>query len=73
MNLGIDPRAFFYTIFRGTDQIVLPYEYILVMIFFSFGLIQVKDFAKFFTVKMVLNIIFIVAIMIPWWNLIGLL
>jgi len=73
ISLGIDPRAFFYTIFQGTDQIILPYEYILVLIFFSFGLITVKDFAKFFSVKMVLNIIFIVVIMIPWWNLIGLL
>jgi len=73
MSLGIDPRAFFYTIFQGTDQIIMPYEYILVLIYFSFGLITIKDFAKFFSVKMVLNIIFIVVIMVPWWNLIGLL
>jgi len=73
MSLGIDPRAFFYTIFQGTDQIVMPYEYILVLIYFSFGLITIKDFAKFFSVKMVLNIIFVIVIMVPWWNLIGLL
>ena len=73
IGLGIDPRAIFYTIFQGTDQILLPYEYILVLIFFSFGLIRVKDFVKFFSIKMVLNIIFIIAIMIPYWKLIGLL
>lgn len=73
MGLGIDPRAIFYTIFQGTDQIVMPYEYILVLIFFSFGLITVKDFAKFFSVKMVFNLIFVIVIMVPWWNLIGLL
>ncbi len=73
MSLGIDPRAFFYTIFQGTDQIAMPYEYILVLIFFSFGLITVKDFAKFFSVKMLLNIVFIIVIKVPWWNLIGLL
>ncbi len=73
MSLGIDPRALFYTIFQGTDQIILPYEYILVLIYFSFGLITIKDFAKFFSVKMVLNIIFVVVIMVPWWNMIGLL
>ena len=73
MSLGIDPRAFFYTIFQGTDQIILPYEYILVLIFFSFGLIRVKDFAKYFSVKMLFNIIFIVVIMIPYWKLIGLI
>jgi sodium-dependent dicarboxylate transporter 2/3/5 len=73
ISLGIDPRAFFYTIFQGTDQIILPYEYILVLIFFSFGLIRVKDFARFFSVKMVFNIIFIAVIMVPYWKLIGLL
>lgn len=73
MDLGIDPRAFFYAIFQGTDQILLPYEYILVLVFFSFGLITVKDFAKFFSVKMVLSIIFVAVVMVPWWNLIGLL
>jgi di/tricarboxylate transporter len=73
INLGVDPRTFFYTIFHATDQILLPYEYILVLIFFSFGLIRVSDFAKFFSIKMVFNIIFIVVIMVPYWKLIGLL
>ena len=73
ISLGIDPRAFFYTIFQGTDQIILPYEYILVLIFFSFGLIRVRDFARFFSIKMVFNIVFITVIMVPYWKLIGLL
>ena len=66
-------EAVFYTIFQGTDQIILPYEYILVLIFFSFGLIRVRDFARFFSIKMVFNIVFITVIMVPYWKLIGLL
>lgn len=73
LNLGIDPVAFFYTIFQGVDQIVLPYEYALVLIFFSFGLINIKDFVKMFSLKMFLNLIFIVGILIPWWKLVGLI
>jgi solute carrier family 13 (sodium-dependent dicarboxylate transporter), member 2/3/5 len=73
INLGIDPRTFFYIIFHAVDQIVLPYEYVLVLIFFAYGLIRIKDFAKFFSIKMGLNIIYIAVILIPYWKLIGLL
>lgn len=62
MILSVDPRTFYYTIFYATDQILLPYEYILILIFFSFGLMRVVDFVKFFGIKMVCNIIFVVVV-----------
>ncbi|RYD04905.1 hypothetical protein N752_12015 [Desulforamulus aquiferis] len=37
LKLDINPMAFYYTIFHGCDQIIMPYEYALVLIFFSFG------------------------------------
>lgn len=72
-SLGIDPMAFYYTIFQGTDQIIFPYEYVLYLIFFSFGLIGLRDFMKIFALKMVLNIVFLIAVLVPYWMLIGLL
>jgi solute carrier family 13 (sodium-dependent dicarboxylate transporter), member 2/3/5 len=50
----------------------LRYEYVLVLIFFAYGLIRIKDFAKFFSIKMGLNIVYISVILIPYWKLIGL-
>ena len=72
-SLGIDPMAFYYAIFQGTDQIIFPYEYILYLVFFSFGLIGIKDFMKIFSLKMALNIVFLLGVLIPYWKLIGLL
>ncbi|AET66910.1 di-/tricarboxylate transporter [Desulfosporosinus orientis DSM 765] len=73
INLGMNPLPIFYTIFQGIDQIVMPYEYALVLIFFSFGLIRLKDFIKIFSLKMVLNLVFLVVVMYPYWKLLGLL
>ncbi|MFZ5943509.1 MAG: SLC13 family permease [Bacillota bacterium] len=73
LKLGIDPLAFFYTIFHGVDQIIFPYEYVLYLIYFAFGLIHIKDFMKIFAVKMVTSIVLILAVLIPYWKLIGLL
>nr|WP_277995545.1 SLC13 family permease [Desulfitibacter alkalitolerans] len=73
LDLGINPVVIYYTIFHGVDQIILPYEYVLYLIFFTFGLIRLTDFMKIFGIKMVLNLIFLLVILIPYWKLIGLL
>jgi di/tricarboxylate transporter len=73
LSVDINPFSFYYVINMATNQIILPYEYALVLIYFSFGLIRLQDFVKFFSIKMVFNIIFIVLIMIPYWKFIGLI
>jgi len=73
LNLGIDPLAFYYTIFHGVDQIIFPYEYALYLVYFSFGLIHIKDFMKIFSIKMLTSIILILFVLIPYWKLIGLI
>ena len=73
LSVGINPEAMWMTILHGSDQIILPYEYPLYMLFFSYGLMSMKDFSKFFSVKMVINLIFLLLFFIPYWNLIGFL
>lgn len=73
MNLGINPDAMFMVIYHGVDQIIMPYEYALYLIFVSFGLIRLGDFIKLCSVKMVVNLIFVMVILIPYWRLIGFL
>ena len=60
-------------IYHGVDQIIMPYEYALYLIFVSFGLIRLGDFIKLCSVKMVVNLIFVMVILIPYWRLIGFL
>ena len=52
---------------------MVPDEYAIYLIYFSFGMLTMKDFVKFFSTKMVLAFIFLVVLVIPYWTLIGLL
>lgn len=73
VDFGINPAALYFFIQYAVDQIVLPYEYVLYLIFFSFGLISMKDFAKAFATKSIVAAIFFFAVVMPYWKLIGLL
>lgn len=70
-QLGINPMAVYYIMMNGCDQIIMPYEYALYLIFFSVGLIRMKDFMQILGVKMLLNFVVVFALLIPFWNLIG--
>lgn len=73
MQIGLNPMALYLLIAAASDQIILPYEHVLYLIFFSFGMIHTKDFAKFMGIKMAVNAIFIFALNIPWWKFTGFL
>lgn len=72
-DMQIDARPVIYTMFNGLDQILMPYEYALYMICFSYGLIHIKNFIKAFGIKMILNLVYIFVVAVPYWMLIGLL
>ena len=48
-----------------------PYEITNALLMFSFGMISMKDTIKFFTVKMIISIIFVVVFVIPLFQTIG--
>ena len=73
VSLGINPLAMYFTMYQATDQILLAYEYALYMIFFGYNVIATRDFVKYFAVKMVLNLLFVIALLIPFWKFIGFL
>lgn len=72
---GLDMNLFvpLYALMYSTEMVVFPYEYVPQLIFFSFGMISMGDFIKMSLFKIVLCFIFLLLVMIPWWNLIGLL
>ena len=73
LDLGIKPLGAIYVLFNTLDQIVLPYEYVNYLMFFSFGVITMKDFFKIMSTKLIFGAVFLAIILIPYWNLIGVL
>lgn len=72
-GLGINPMGALYAMYIGMDQLLMPYEYLSYLIFYAFGLIKIKDFMKILGLKMALATLLVLVVMIPWWNMFGLI
>lgn len=73
LDLGLNPLGVLYALKSSIDQVFFPYEYVAYLIFFSFGYIRMKDFTAIMGFKTLLHFIFLFAVMIPWWKIIGVL
>ena len=73
VNLGINPEAFFLFETITLDQVFLPYEYVMYLVVFSFGVMQLKDFVQLMTMKFIVATLYIFVLLIPFWRLIGFL
>lgn len=71
VSVGLHPQAALYAWNQSLEQIILPYEYALVLLAYGFGYLSLKNLMKAFSLKMLFNIIFIVVIAVPFWMLIG--
>ena len=72
-GLGINPTPVLYSYVLGLDNLLLPYESGMHLVAFSFGGMYLKDFAKLMGIKTIIMLVYIAAIAIPFWMLIGLL
>lgn len=70
-QVGLNPSAVIYAWCQGLEQIILPYEYALVLLVFSYGYLSLKNLIKAFSVKMFFNIVFLIIIAVPFWKLIN--
>lgn len=73
LSLSISPFVIYYALMQGSCQIIFPYEWPFAFLFFSFGLIPIKEFIKVFSITAVINFIYFMVIMIPFWKLIQLI
>ncbi len=71
VEMGINPMAVYYFMIHSYDQIVMPYEYALYLIFFAFGMIHMKDFMKIMGIKCIVAFVVLFAILLPFWNFMG--
>lgn len=73
LEMGINYLPVWYTLYHSTSLFILPYEYVAYLFMFSFGMMELKDFVKVYSVKSLGLVIFLLAIALPYWRLIGLL
>lgn len=70
-SVGLNPDIGLLAFNEGLQQVLMPYEYILVLIVFSYGYLSTKDFIKAFGGKMLFSITMIMTVGLAWWNIIG--
>ena len=69
--LGMNPLGAQYALSVAFDQVFMPYEYMNYLLFYAFGMIKMNDFVKIMSLKTVLVSVFVIAVMIPWWFMVG--
>lgn len=68
---GLSPYPILYAWNQGLEQIILPYEYALVLFACSYGYISLKHLMKYFGIRMALNLVFLLVVCVPFWKLLG--
>lgn len=72
VDLGIDPMATVMALVVSTDMIFMPYEVAPYLLMFGFGMISMKQFVTFNTLKTLLTFVFFAIVMFPLWTILGL-
>lgn len=71
--IGISHLPAVYALVQGLDQVVLPYEYPVVLVLFGYGMCSFNDLMKYNVVRAILSFACLLCISVPYWSLIGLL
>lgn len=73
IDLGMStPWPMTFPLLYSLDLIFFPYEQALCLIFFAFGVVKMNDFIKLNIIRMGIFIVCFMALVIPWWYILGL-
>ena len=72
LSADFSPLASFFTLIYTEWLIVLPYESFPTLLWFGFGCVTTQQFFKVGIARIALFFVFFVAIILPWWGIIGL-
>lgn len=72
-SIGVDPVATLFTIMMNVANVFMPHENTSYLLFYAFGVIMMKDFIKYNSIRMVGHLVFMMVVIVPYWFLIGLL
>lgn len=70
MQMQINPRILYYSFQYGLDNYIFPYEYAVLLYFFSTGYMVFRDMVKVLAARMVLTGGFVALVAIPYWKLV---
>lgn len=70
-QMHMPPLALVYSFSYGVDQYLFPYEFVVTLYFYSTGYIKLSHFMTVFAVRMVLAAGFLLAVLYPYWKLVG--
>jgi len=73
LTMGVSVLTISYAIMQLGTEVILPYEWALALLFFSFDVIDLKSFVKLFGIRALLSFVFLQLVTIPYWRLIGLI
>lgn len=71
-ELGLNPIPVMYTLVLGSNNVLFPYEGAYYMLMFSYGYMNIKQFAKLFTAKAIVTLLWILLFAVPYWMMLGL-
>ncbi len=72
-KLGLSALGVTFSFVWGVEQLFFPYEWALFLILFSYDVFDMKKAIKFCTTRTILSLIFLVALIYPYWMLTGFL
>ena len=70
-ELGLSPYVGLYAFGLGVETVFLPYESVAFLLFYAFGSIRLRDFVKICAWKALFLGVWLLLVMVPYWNLIG--
>ncbi len=71
-QLGMSFLPHLYATYLAGDIVFFPYEYPLILLIYGFGICSMPKVIKMLTAKALASLVFIVAIMMPYWYILGL-
>lgn len=67
-QMNLDPRVLYFSFLYGLDNYLFPYEYPVLLLFYSFGYINFYSMLKVLAVRMLITIPFLFLVAIPFWR-----
>ena len=71
MDLGLSANVVAYSLIYGVDQMIFPYEYAVLLYFYSAGYMRLKHVIIVLGLRAVLTLAFLIGVAVPYWQLLG--
>lgn len=73
LSTGFNPYGIAYIFLIACYQLFFPYEITNALVMYGYGMVNMKETIKYFTVKMIIAILFVLVAVIPYFTMIGIL